>query len=192
MYCTSIVYSAAWVELGYSAIHPVVRQVLKMIFMEVPLASRLLLWLTPALVGGCNLSLNMHQNIANDWMNNAVFTFRSQRPTGWLDARLSFLPSPTKLLDFVDLRSTGFVFLLLWIYVRPPDTKPVDLKTTKSSNLCRKRQEGETGVEPAWRPSDHRFQSSRIYEAQRDLRRGVLIFIDLNKHNSDFPWTLMI
>ena len=99
----------------YSAIHPVVRQVLKMTFMEVPLAGRLLLWLTPALVGGCNLSLNMHQNIANDWMNNAVFTSRSRRP------------------------------------------------------------------------SDHRFQSSRIYEAQRDLRRGVLIFIDLNKHNSYFP-----
>ena len=59
-------------EFGYSAIHPVVRQVLKMTFMEVPLAGRLLLWLTPALVGGCNLSLNMHQNIANDWMNNAV------------------------------------------------------------------------------------------------------------------------
>ena len=103
-------------EFGYSAIHPVVRQVLKMTFMEVPLAGRLLLWLTPALVGGCNLSLNMHQNIANDWMNNAVFTSRSRRP------------------------------------------------------------------------SDHRFQSSRIYEAhQRDLRRGVLIFIDLNKHNSYFP-----
>ena len=66
---------------SYTAIHPVVRQVLKMTFMEVPLAGRLLLWLTPALVGGCNLSLNMHQNIANDWMNNAVFTSRSRRPS---------------------------------------------------------------------------------------------------------------
>ena len=44
----------------YSAIHPVVRQVLKMRFMEVHLAGRLLLWLTSALVGGCNLSQKMH------------------------------------------------------------------------------------------------------------------------------------
>ena len=56
----------------YSAIHPVIRQVLKMRFMEVHLAGRLLLWLTSALVGGCNLSQKMHLNIANDWMNNAV------------------------------------------------------------------------------------------------------------------------
>ena len=39
-------------------------------FMEVTLAGRLLLWLSSALVVGCNLSQNMHQNIANDWMNN--------------------------------------------------------------------------------------------------------------------------
>ena len=41
-------------------------------FMEVPPGGRLLLWLTTALVGGRNLSQNMHHNIANDWMNNAV------------------------------------------------------------------------------------------------------------------------
>ena len=40
----------------YSAIHPVIRQVLKMRFIEVPLAGRLLLWLTTALVGGRNLN----------------------------------------------------------------------------------------------------------------------------------------
>ena len=47
-----------------------------------------------------------------------------------------------KLLDFVVLRSTGFVFLLLLTtsdgrtYVkRSRNTKPVDLKTTKSSSF---------------------------------------------------------
>ena len=56
----------------YSAIHPLVRQVLKMRIMEVPLAGRLLQWLTTAPVGCHNLGQNVHQNIANEWMNNAV------------------------------------------------------------------------------------------------------------------------
>ena len=38
----------------------------------VPLTGRLLLWLTAALVDGRNLIQNMHLNIANAWMNNAV------------------------------------------------------------------------------------------------------------------------
>ena len=58
-------------KVDYGAIHPG-RQVLKMIIIGVPPAVRLLLWLTTALVGGRNLSQNMHQNIANDWMNRAV------------------------------------------------------------------------------------------------------------------------
>ena len=55
-----------------TTIHPLGRQVLKMRITEVPLAGRLLLWPTTALVGCRNLSLNVHQNIANEWMNNAV------------------------------------------------------------------------------------------------------------------------
>ena len=65
----------------YSAIHPVIRQVLKMRTMEVPLGGRLLLWLSTALVGSRNLSQNVLQNIANDWMNNAVHTFPFQIPS---------------------------------------------------------------------------------------------------------------
>ena len=38
----------------------------------VPLAGGLLLWLITALAGPRNLSKNLHQNIANEWMNNAV------------------------------------------------------------------------------------------------------------------------
>ena len=44
--------------------------------MEIHLAGRMLLWHTTAIVGGRNLSQNVHQNIANDWMNNAVFASR--------------------------------------------------------------------------------------------------------------------
>ena len=56
----------------YRVIHPLVRQVLKMRIWGVPLAGGLLLWLITALAGPRNLSKNLHQNIANEWMNNAV------------------------------------------------------------------------------------------------------------------------
>ena len=110
------------------------------------------------------------------------------RPPAWLEAPLSFLPSPTKLLDFVVLRSTGFVFLLL-LYVRPPDvvkgsrnTKPVYLKTKKSSSLCRKKQEGERGFEPGWRPqklnksqsSGHTITAQKTQQSQ-GLTENVLL-----------------
>ena len=58
--------------MHYRVIHPLVRQVLKMRIWGVPLAGGLLLWLITALAGPRNLSKNLHQNIANEWMNNAV------------------------------------------------------------------------------------------------------------------------
>ena len=54
----------------YSAIRPVVGQILKVRFMD--LARRLLLRLPAGLVCGHNLSQNMHHNVMNHWMNNAV------------------------------------------------------------------------------------------------------------------------
>ena len=57
---------------AYRVIHPLVRQVLKMRIWGVPLAGGLLLWLITAPAGPRNLSKNLHQNIANEWMNNAV------------------------------------------------------------------------------------------------------------------------
>ena len=41
-------YELLRLSITYRAIHPLVRQVLKMRIMEVPLAGRLLLWLTTA------------------------------------------------------------------------------------------------------------------------------------------------
>ena len=66
---------------------------------------------------------------------------------------MPFLPSQHKLLDFVVLRSTGFVFLLLLTYVRPPDvvkrsrnTKPVGLFATKLKQFVLRRYERQTGI----------------------------------------------
>ena len=61
----------------YSAIHPVIRLVLKMGITKVPLVGGLLLWFTTAQIDGRNLNQNMPQNIANDWMNNAVLYLKS-------------------------------------------------------------------------------------------------------------------
>ena len=64
--------ASAHSTVTYRVIHPLVRQVLKMRIWGVPLAGGLLLWLITALAGPRNLSKNLHQNIANEWMNNAV------------------------------------------------------------------------------------------------------------------------
>ena len=57
---------------NYRVIHPLVHQVLKIRIWRVPVAGGLLLWLITALAGPRNKSKNLHQNIANEWMNNAV------------------------------------------------------------------------------------------------------------------------
>ena len=93
-----------------------------------------------------------HMNFNLVWFLPTV-SFRALRmslcsvfPPGLENARLPFLPSQHKLLDFVVLRSTGFVFLLLLTYVRPPDvvkrsrnTKPVGLFATKLKQFVLRR-----------------------------------------------------
>ena len=71
----------------------IVRQVLKMKIWGVPLAGGLLLWLIAALAGPRNLSKNLHQNISNEWMNDAVFICGSLLRYSYGDALIRIVPA---------------------------------------------------------------------------------------------------
>ena len=60
--------------IAYSAIHPIIRKVLKMRICGVPLAGGLLLQLPTAQAGPRIISEQPYQNIPNEWMNSSVVT----------------------------------------------------------------------------------------------------------------------